>query len=351
MSGKSALITGITGQDGSYLAELLLSKGYRVYGLIRRLSTPNYDRIAHILDDIVLLQGDLLDQTSLLHAVQTAQPDEVYNLAAQSHVGVSFKQPISTGEYTGIGVTRLLEAIRVSGGKTRFYQASTSEMFGNALESPQNEATTFAPRSPYGSAKLYAHWSTINYRESYGMFACSGILFNHESPRRGIDFVTRKITNAVARIKLGLQENLIMGNLNAHRDWGFAGDYTQAMWAMLQQHTPDDYVIATGYSHSVKDFLEAAFKHVGLNWHKYVLTDNSLYRPSEVNRLVGNASKAYEKLGWLPRVTFEELVSMMVDADMRRVTDENKLTASTYSRSLDIPRHSSLPQVQRRVSA
>lgn len=324
--GKVALITGITGQDGSYLCEFLLQKGYRVFGLVRRSSAPNYERIAHILDSITLLTGDLLDQSSLSLAIDTARPDEIYNLAAMSHVGESFKQPVATGEYNGLGVVRLLEAIRLTGAPIRFYQASTSELFGNTEESPQNEHTRFCPRSPYGISKLYAHHSVINYREAHGMFCCSGILFNHESPRRGLDFVTRKITNAVARIRYDLQDKLSLGNLNAYRDWGFAGDYVEAMWLMLQQLIPDDYVIATGSTHSVADFAAKACEVAGLRypWHNYVDYDPALTRPSDVELLVGDASKARERLGWYPRVTFSDLVGMMVQADMRLIAQQEK---------------------------
>ncbi len=316
MGRKIALITGITGQDGSYLAEFLLQKGYRVYGLVRRLSTPNTSRIDRILPDITLLTGDLLDQSSLSLALDIARPDEVYNLAAMSHVGESFKQPAAAAEYNGVGVVRLLEAIRLSGAATRFYQASTSELFGKVTSSPQNECSAFHPRSPYGCAKLYAHWSTINYRESYGLFACCGILFNHESPRRGLDFVTRKIARGVVRIQQGLQQKLSLGNLHACRDWGYAGDYVKAMWAMLQQETPEDYVIATGVTHSVLDFVEAAFCRAGVSdWQQYLEIDPTMDRPADVEHLQGDASKAWAKLGWYPRVDFQELVALMVDAE------------------------------------
>lgn len=314
-----ALITGITGQDGSYLADLLLTKGYTVYGMVRRSSSPNYERIEHILDSITLIQGDLLDQSSLSRAIDIAQPDEVYNLAAQTHVGESFKQPVATAEYTGLGCLRLLEALRLSGGHARFYQASTSELFGNAHYVPQDEQTPFAPRSPYAVAKMFAHHTTINYRQAYGIFACCSIMFNHESPRRGLDFVTRKITDGVARIKCGLQDTLELGNVNAQRDWGYAKDYVRAMWLMLQQAHPSDYVIATGESHSVEDFLEEAFSVAGLaHWSHYVKINESLYRPTDIHDLCGNASKAQKKLGWNPTVSFNELVSMMVHADIRR---------------------------------
>jgi GDPmannose 4,6-dehydratase len=314
---KRALITGITGQDGSYLAELLLEKGYEVYGMVRRSSTINYERINHIQDRVKLVQGDLLDQNSLLEALRISEPDEVYNLAAQSFVPTSWNQPVLTGEFTALGVTRLLESIRAINPKIRFYQASSSEMFGKIKETPQNENTPFYPRSPYGVAKVYAHWITVNYRESYGMFCCSGILFNHESPRRGLEFVSRKVTHGVARIKLGLQKELRMGNLEARRDWGFAGDYVEAMWLMLQQDEPEDYVIATGISHSVKDLIRIAFEHVDLDWEKYVVIDPKFFRPAEVDYLLGNPQKAKTKLGWQPKVTFEELIKMMVDHDLQ----------------------------------
>ena len=314
---KSALITGITGQDGSYLAELLLEKGYKVYGLIRRTSIIIDQRIDKFVNEVELIDGDLLDQLSLVKAVQIAQPDEIYNLAAQSFVQTSWQQPALTGEYTALGVTKMLEAARLLNKPVKFYQASSSEMFGKVVEVPQKETTPFYPRSPYGVAKVYGHWITVNYRESYNMFAVSGILFNHESPRRGLEFVTRKITNAVARIKLGLQEELRMGNLDARRDWGFAGDYVKAMWLMLQQEEPDDYVVATGETHSVREFLDLAFNHVGINdWEKYVKLDPRYFRPAEVDLLVGNPSKAKQKLGWEPSVSLPELVSMMVEADL-----------------------------------
>ncbi len=313
---KTALITGITGQDGSYLAEFLLEKGYRVIGMVRRTSTVNFDRIQHIQDHIEIVQGDLLDQSSLIDLVRTYQPDEVYNLAAQSFVPTSFSQPVLTGEFTALGVTRILEAIRHVKPDARFYQASSSEMFGKVVEVPQRETTPFYPRSPYGVAKVYGHWITVNYRESYNLFACSGILFNHESPRRGLEFVTRKVTHGVARIKLGLQRELRIGNLEARRDWGFAGDYVRAMWLMLQQDRPDDYVIATGTTHSVRELCEIAFRHVGLNWEDHVVVDPRFYRPAEVDLLVGDASKARRMLGWQPSMDFETLVRMMVDADL-----------------------------------
>ncbi|HEV8636205.1 MAG TPA: GDP-mannose 4,6-dehydratase [Chloroflexota bacterium] len=311
-----ALITGITGQDGSYLAEFLLRKGYEVYGLIRRTSIINDDRIRHIIDDVHLLDGDLLDQLSLIKAIRTARPDEVYNLAAMSFVPTSFVQPVLTGEYTALGVTKVLEAMRLADWPVKFYQASSSEMFGKVHEIPQRETTPFHPRSPYGVAKVYGHWITVNYRESYNLFACSGILFNHESPRRGLEFVTRKISHAVARIKLGLQKELLLGNLDAKRDWGFAGDYVEAMWLMLQQEQPDDYVVATGETHSVSEFAELAFGHVGLSWHDFVKVDPALLRPADVDLLIGDPTKAHNKLGWKPRHSFKQLVSMMVDADL-----------------------------------
>ncbi len=313
----NALITGITGQDGSYLAELLLQKGYRVYGLVRRASIFNDERIRHLLGDIELIDADLLDQISLIQALKKSQADEVYNLAAMSFVATSFQQTVATAEYTGLSVTRMLEAIRQTDRPIRFYQASTSEMFGKVQAVPQNEQTPFYPRSPYGVAKLYGHWTTVNFRESYQMFACSGLLFNHESPRRGPEFVTRKISLAVARIKLGLQDKLVLGNLDAKRDWGFAGDYVEAMWLMLQQDQPDDYVIATGETHSVRDFVRTAFGHVGIDdWERYVETDPQFLRPAEVDLLIGDASKARQNLGWKPRVKFEELVGMMVESDL-----------------------------------
>ena len=319
MSQKRALITGITGQDGSYLAELLLEKGYEVFGLVRRSSTVNFERIGHLQDQIELISGDLLDQKSLISALQTARPQEVYNLGAQSFIPVSWEQPMLTGEITGLGVTRLLEAIRACDENIRFYQASTSELFGNAQESPQNEQTAFYPRSPYGVSKLYAHWITINYRESYGLFACTGILFNHESPRRGREFVTRKITHGVARIKHGLDQELRLGDLAPRRDWGYAGDFVRAMWMMLQQDEPDDYVIATGTSRTIGEFCEVAFAHVGLDWRQYVVLDERFLRPAEVYTLLGDATKAREKLGWEPEVGFEAMVQQMVDWDLEQV--------------------------------
>ena len=316
---KIALITGITGQDGSYLAELLLDRGYRVVGMVRRASTENFERIQHLRDRIDLAQGDLLDQWSLLHILEQAMPDEIYNLAAMSFVPTSWSQPTLTGEFTGIGVTRLLDAMRMVCPKARFYQASSSEMFGKVREVPQTEQTPFYPRSPYAVAKVYGHYITVNYRESYGLYAVSGILFNHESPRRGLEFVTRKITDAAARIKLGLADQLPLGNLDSCRDWGFAGDYVRAMWLMLQQDQPGDYVVATGQSHSVREFCEIAFRHVGLDYSRYVRQDPRFMRPAEVDHLVGDASRARSLLGWKPEVDFESLVRMMVDADLARL--------------------------------
>ncbi len=316
---KTALITGITGQDGSYLAELLLEKGYRVVGMTRRTSTEVHERIEHVVDDLEILSGDLLDQSSITSIVNDVRPDEVYNLAAQSFVPASWSQPVLTGEFTALGVTRVLEAIRQVNPAIRFYQASSSEMFGNAVESPQNEETAFHPRSPYGVAKVYAHWIAVNYRESYGLFTCSGICFNHESARRGKEFVTRKISDGVARIKLGLTNELRLGNLDAHRDWGYAGDYVRAMWMMLQQSEPDDYVIATGATHSVRDFVRVAFEVAGLgSFEPYVVVDPRFVRPAEVDRLIGDASKAKRALGWEPEVGFERLVEMMVESDIKR---------------------------------
>ena len=317
---KTALITGITGQDGSYLAELLLAEGYRVVGMTRRSSTDVHERIEHIVDNIEIVSGDLLDQSSMTNLIAAVQPDEVYNLAAQSFVPTSWSQPVLTGEFTALGVTRLLEAIRSVNPKIKFYQASSSEMFGKVMQTPQNEDTPFYPRSPYGVAKVYGHWITVNYRESYDLFAVSGILFNHESARRGKEFVTRKITDAVARIKLGLAKEVRLGNLDAQRDWGFAGDYVRAMWLMLQQQTPDDYVIATGRTHYVRDFVRVAFEAAGLgNYEPYVKTDPRFIRPAEVDLLIGDPSKARKQLGWTPEVSFEDLVSMMVDADLERL--------------------------------
>lgn len=316
---KRALITGITGQDGSYLAEFLLAKGYDVFGMVRRASTENFERIEPFRDRITLVQADLLDPMSLITMLADVRPQELYNLAAQSFVPTSWAQPVLTAEFDAIGVTRVLEAIRLVDKQIRFYQASSSEMFGKVREVPQSEMTPFHPRSPYGVAKVYAHYITVNYRESYDMFACSGILFNHESPRRGKEFVTRKVTEAVARIHLGLQKELRLGNLEARRDWGFAGDYVEAMWMMLQQDEPDDFVVATGESHTVGALAEIAFRHVGLDWKTYVREDPSLKRPAEVDLLVGDASKARTKLGWQPRVSFAQLIAMMVDADVARL--------------------------------
>jgi GDPmannose 4,6-dehydratase len=320
--GKTALITGITGQDGSYLAEFLLSKSYRVCGVVRRSSTVNFERLHHLQDRIELIPGDLLDQNSLISALQQAEPQEVYNLASQSFVPTSWNQPVLTGEFTALGVTRILEAVRLVNPKIRFYQASSSEMFGMVHESPQNEQTAFYPRSPYGVAKLYGHWITVNYRESYGLFTCSGILFNHESPRRGLEFVTRKVSYGAARVKLGLQSKLKMGNLDAERDWGFAGDYVQAMWQMLQQEKPQDYVVATGVAHSVRQLLETAFGHLDMDYRDYVETDPTFLRPAEVHHLLGDSSKARQELGWEPKVSFEGLVKMMVDEDLARLKRE-----------------------------
>ena len=313
---KTALITGINGQDGSYLAEHLLERGYKVYGLVRRTSIRNLERVAHLLEQIELLNGDLLDQNSLINAVAEAQPDEIYNLAAQSFVPASFSQPVLTGEFTALGVTRMLEAVRIVNQKIRFYQASSSEMFGKVQSVPQDEETKFHPRSPYGVAKLYGHWITVNFRESYGMYAVSGILFNHESPRRGTEFVTRKITLAAARIAAGRQKELKLGNLDARRDWGFTGDFVEAMRLMLQQEEPQDFVIGTGETHTVQEFVEAAFAHVGLDWRRHVVIDPKLVRPAEVDLLISNPRRAREELGWTPRISFSELVRMMVDADV-----------------------------------
>lgn len=316
MAERRALITGITGQDGSYLAELLLEKGYQVFGLIRRSSTVNFERIRHIQDDVELLSGDLLDQNSLTYALQASQAQEVYNLGAQSFVPASWEQPLLTGEITALGVTRLLEAIRATDRSIRFYQASTSEIFGKVRESPQSEATPFYPRSPYGVSKVYGHWITINYRESYDLFACSGILFNHESPRRGLEFVTRKITNGVARIKHGRATELALGNLDARRDWGYAGDFVRAMWLMLQQDGPDDFVIATGNDRTIREFCQVAFGCVDLDWEEFVRVDERFFRPAEVEILKGDPSKARRLLGWEPEVSFEEMVRLMVERDM-----------------------------------
>jgi len=316
---RRALITGITGQDGSYLADLLLEKQYTVFGLVRRSSTINFERVTHLQDRVELIPGDLLDQSSLIAAIQKSEPDEIYNLAAQSFVPTSWSQPVLTGEFTALGVTRMLEAIRVVNPAIRFYQASSSEMFGMVEESPQNERTRFYPRSPYGVAKLYGHWITVNARESYGLYACSGILFNHESPRRGIEFVTRKVSYNVARIKLGLQKRLKIGNLDAGRDWGFAGDYVLAMWQMLQRPSPGDYVIATGVTHTVRELLEIAFSHAGLEYRDHVDIDPDLLRPAEVYHLRGDYSRARKELGWIPRVGFSELIRSMVDSDLELI--------------------------------
>ena len=317
---KRALITGITGQDGSYLAELLLSEGYDVYGVVRRASTENYERIEHLRGQITLLQADLLDQSSLVQAIRESNPTELYNLAAQSFVPTSWAQPVLTAEFTAIGVTKVLEAMRAVNPEIRFYQASSSEMYGKVLEVPQSEDTPFYPRSPYGVAKVYGHYITVNYRESYNLHASSGILFNHESPRRGLEFVTRKVTDGVSRIKLGLATELRMGNLDSQRDWGFAGDYVKAMWLMLQQDTPDDYVVATGETHTVKELVQLAFDRVGLDWEKYVVIDPRFIRPAEVDLLIGEPAKANKVLGWVPDTSFQTLVNMMVDADMDRLS-------------------------------
>jgi GDPmannose 4,6-dehydratase len=316
---RKALITGITGQDGSYLAELLLEKGYEVFGMTRRASTENVERIAHLVDRVNLIQGDLLDPPSLVSALRTAEPHEVYNLAAQSFVPTSWNQPVLTAEFTGVGVTRMLEAVRTADPGIRFYQASSSEMFGKVREVPQNEQTPFYPRSPYGVAKTYGHYITVNYRESFGLYAVAGILFNHESPRRGLEFVTRKISDGVARIKLGLADELRLGNLEAERDWGYAGDYVEAMWLMLQEDEPEDYVVATGETHSVREFCELAFAHAGLELEQHVKSDPEFLRPAEVDQLVGDASKARERLGWESKHSFRDLVEMMVDADLARL--------------------------------
>ncbi|CAJ1316862.1 GDP-mannose 4,6-dehydratase [Paenibacillus sp. PK4536] len=315
---KRALITGVTGQDGSYLAELLLEKGYQVFGLRRRTSTPNYENVAHIQDKIEWISGDLTDLASLIEAVRISNPDEVYNLAAQSFVAASWPQPIATGQLTALAVTNMLEAVRIAKPDARFYQASSSEMFGKVQAIPQIETTPFYPRSPYGVAKLYGHWITVNYRESFNMFACSGILFNHESPRRGLEFVTRKVTDGVAQIKLGLAKELRLGNLDSQRDWGFAGDYVKAMWLMLQQDTPDDFVISTGEMHTVEELVQVAFDHVGLNWRDYVVIDEKFVRPAEVDLLLGDCTKAKQELGWELEVGFKQLVANMVDADLKR---------------------------------
>ncbi|MCX7790167.1 MAG: GDP-mannose 4,6-dehydratase [Chloroflexaceae bacterium] len=324
MMKRRALITGITGQDGSYLAEFLLSQGYEVIGMVRRTSTVNFERIKHFQDRITLVTGDLADEVSLISILREHRPGEVYNLAAQSFVQTSWAQPVFTGETTALGVTRMLDAVRIVDPEIRFYQASSSEMFGKVVEVPQTERTPFYPRSPYGVAKVYGHWITVNYRESYNMFACSGILFNHESPRRGLEFVTRKISHGVARIKLGLDEELRLGNLDARRDWGFAGDYVEAMWLMLQQDHPDDYVVATGETHSVREFCELAFGYVDLDYRDYVVQDERFMRPAEVDLLIGDATKARTTLGWRPRTNFQELVHMMVDADLQLLKEQNR---------------------------
>ncbi len=315
-----ALITGITGQDGSYLAESLLAKGYEVAGVVRRTSHDSYERIGHLLDRVAIVPADLLDQHSLTSVIGDVKPDEIYNLAAQSFVPTSWNQPVLTGEFTALGVTRILEAIRLGHPRARFYQASSSEMFGKAVETPQSESTPFYPRSPYGVAKVYGHWITVNYRESYGMYACSGLLFNHESPRRGLEFVTRKVSHGVARIKLGMADELRLGNLEARRDWGFAGDYVEAMWLMLQQPEPDDYVVGSGHTHSVRELVEIAFTHAGLDWKEHVCEDPTFLRPAEVEILQADPSKAERILGWRPSVSFEELIKMMVDSDFERLT-------------------------------
>ncbi|MBK5226768.1 MAG: GDP-mannose 4,6-dehydratase [Thermoleophilia bacterium] len=319
---KNALITGITGQDGSYLAEFLLEKGYNVFGMVRRSSTENFERINHIRDKVTLIQADLLDQMSLIAAISESQPDEIYNLAAQSFVPTSWTKPVLTAEFTALGVTRMLEAMRHTKSDARFYQASSSEMFGKVAEVPQTENTPFHPRSPYGVAKVYGHFITVNYRESYNLYACSGILFNHESPRRGYEFVTRKVTDGVARIKLGLIDELRLGNLDAKRDWGYAGDYVRMMWMMLQRDEPDDYVICSGETHSVEELVQIAFNYAGLDWKKYIKIDQRFVRPAEVDLLIGDAAKAREKLGWEARVTFEEMIRMMVDNDLKMVQEE-----------------------------
>ena len=319
---RKALITGVTGQDGSYLAELLLEKGYEVFGVVRRASTDRFERIAHLRDRVTIIDADLLDQTSLMTALEQSQADEVYNLAAQSFVPTSFQQPVLTAEFTAVGVARLLDALRHVRPTARFYQASSSEMFGKVFESPQRETTPFHPRSPYGVAKVYGHWITVNYRESYDLFACSGILFNHESPRRGLEFVTRKITHAVARIAAGLQKQLALGNLDARRDWGFAGDYVDAMWRMLQQDVPEDYVISTGQTHSVREFCEIAFGHVNLDYNDYVVVDPAFFRPAEVDLLLGDSKRANEELDWTPAVDFTSLVTMMTESDVALVKQQ-----------------------------
>jgi GDPmannose 4,6-dehydratase len=314
----TALITGITGQDGSYLAEFLLERGYKVVGIVRRSSTTPYERISHLIDRVELVSADLLDQSSLTDVVSDSKPDEIYNLAAQSFVQTSWTQPVLTGEFTALGVTRMLEAVKKTAPNARFYQASSSEMFGKVHESPQRESTPFYPRSPYGVAKVYGHWITVNYRESFALYAVSGILFNHESPRRGLEFVTRKVTDGVARIKLGLAKEIRLGNLEARRDWGFAGDYVEAMWLMLQQELPDDYVVGTGHTWSVRQLCEIAFAHVGLDYHDHIVQDERFFRPAEVDLLVADSAKARERLGWKPKVSFQQLVARMVDADLER---------------------------------
>jgi len=321
---KTALITGVTGQDGSYLAELLLEKGYRVFGMVRRSSTENFQRIEHIRDQLELRQADLLDQLSIIELIEEAQPDEIYNLAAQSFVPTSWTQPTLTAEFTAVGVTRMLEAVKLINRKIRFYQASSSEMFGKVREVPQKETTPFYPRSPYGVAKAYGHFLTVNYRESYDMFAVSGILFNHESPRRGLEFVTRKISDGVSRIKLGLQKELRLGNLDAARDWGYAGDYVKAMWMVLQQDEAEDFVVATGKSHTVRDFCRVAFEHAGLNWEEHVVSDERYFRPAEVHQLLGDPGKARERLGWTPGIDFLGLAKMMVDADLELLSRQRR---------------------------
>ena len=325
MSKRTALITGVTGQDGSYLAEFLLEKGYKVIGMVRRTSTLNFQRIQHIQERLTLAYGDLLDQSSLVSIIREHRPDEVYNLAAQSFVPASWKQPVLTGEFTALGVTRVLEGIRMVDPGIRLYQASSSEMFGKVREVPQNEKTPFHPRSPYGVAKVYGHWITVNYRESYDLFACSGILFNHESPRRGLEFVTRKVSHGAAKIKLGLAEELHLGNLDSQRDWGYAGDYVAAMWMMMQQDTADDYVVATGMTHSVRELCETAFSYLELDWRDHVVMDPAFMRPAEVDQLIGDAQKARQVLGWEPRTSFQELIAMMVDADLAHLRKENGL--------------------------
>ena len=324
MTQRTALITGVTGQDGSYLAEFLLAKGYQVIGMVRRSSTENFTRIEAIQDDITIVSGDLLDQGSLMSLLREYHPTEVYNLAAQSFVPTSWQQPVFTGEVTALGVTRMLEAIRAVDPTIRFYQASSSEMFGKVQQVPQTERTPFYPRSPYGVAKVYGHWITVNYRESFNLFACSGILFNHESPRRGLEFVTRKVTHAVAKIKLGMADHVSLGNLDSQRDWGYAGDYVRAMWLMLQQESPDDYVVGTGETHSVQELCEAAFGHAGLDWHDFVRQDARFMRPAEVDLLISDPSKAKTKLGWVPEVSFKQLIEMMVDADIALLEHQHR---------------------------